>query len=86
VVATPKGAEGLATVHGEHLLLANDEEIFAAQVLRLLRQAPLRRQLAEAARALVARRYDIAVVGARFVALIDDVLAAGPRRFGVATC
>ncbi len=67
-------------MHGEHLLIADDDEVFAAQVVRLLRDADLRRRLAAAARALVARDYDIAVIGPRFCDLVETVAAQGPRR------
>ena len=79
VVSTSKGAEGLAVVHGEHVLLANDPEVFATQVVRLLRDDDLRRRLAVAARALAVARYDVAVTGRKLTSLIDQVLDDGRR-------
>jgi len=73
VVATSKGAEGLDVVSGEHLLIADEPREFAAHVVRLLSDPALREQLVEQARELVARRYDWAVVGPRFAALLEDV-------------
>ncbi|MGQ9841834.1 MAG: glycosyltransferase, partial [Anaerolineae bacterium] len=58
VVATAKGAEGLDVVDGEHLLLADDPERFAASVLRLLADDALAARLAADARRLVEGRYD----------------------------
>ena len=73
VVATSKGAEGLDVVNGEHLLIADEPGQFGDHVLKLLRDPALREHLAGQARELVARRYDWAVVGPRFAALIEDV-------------
>lgn len=71
VVATSKGAEGLAVVNGEHLLLADDPTAFAAATLRLLREPALRARLAANARRLVEERYDWSHIGASFVELVD---------------
>ena len=51
VVSTTLGAEGLARVDGEHLLLADDPDDFADAVLRLWNDPPLRARLGEAGRA-----------------------------------
>jgi len=48
VVSTTLGAEGLGARDGEHLLLADDPEDFAAAVLRLWNDASLRRRLGDA--------------------------------------
>lgn len=45
VVATRIGAEGMDLVHGEHILIADEEAAFAAEVLRLLRDDDLWRRL-----------------------------------------
>ena len=42
---------------GEHLLVADAPEAFAATIVRLLRDPPQRRRLGEAARASPAERY-----------------------------
>jgi polysaccharide biosynthesis protein PslH len=59
-VATTIGAEGLPVTPGEHLLLAadNDGAAFASSVVRLLRDADLRRRIGNSARQLVLERYD----------------------------
>lgn len=82
VVSTSKAAEGLAAVHGEHLLLADDAVVFAAHVLRLLGDAELRRHLTRAACALVESRYDVAVTGRLLVSLVDRILDEGGRHRG----
>jgi polysaccharide biosynthesis protein PslH len=59
-VATAIGAEGLPITPGEHLLVAadNDATAFASSVVRLLRDADLRRRIGDSARQLVLERYD----------------------------
>jgi glycosyltransferase involved in cell wall biosynthesis len=52
VVSTTLGAEGLGARDGEHLLLADDAEHFAAAVLRLLNDGALGERLGAAGRAL----------------------------------
>jgi glycosyltransferase involved in cell wall biosynthesis len=74
VVATAKGAEGLDVVDGEHLLLADDPERFAAAVLRLLADQALAARLAANARQSVQQRYEWEAIGRRFVALVEDVV------------
>ena len=79
VVATSKGAEGLDVRHEEHLLIADEPRVFAECVVRLLRDADLRRNLAANARALVAARYDWAVVMPRYLDWIDELAANGRK-------
>ena len=57
VVSTPIGAEGLGARPDEHLLIAGDPEKFAAAIVRLLNDAPLRRKLGDAGRALYLDRF-----------------------------
>jgi sugar transferase (PEP-CTERM/EpsH1 system associated) len=62
VVSTGVGAEGLPVAHGEHVLLADEPQTFSRAVVRLLRDVGRRRQLEDAARALVLERYDWSAV------------------------
>jgi glycosyltransferase involved in cell wall biosynthesis len=73
VVATTKGAEGIAAVAGQHLLLADDPGAFAAQVVALLSDAALRARLAEAARRLIEQRYDWRILGTQLEELVRGV-------------
>jgi glycosyltransferase involved in cell wall biosynthesis len=57
IVTTSKGCEGLQVVHGRELLVADDPETFASEVIRLLDDHALRRTLAENARKFVAGHY-----------------------------
>ncbi len=58
VVSTTLGAAGSGLRDGEHLLLADDAESFAAAMIRLLRDRDLRRALADAGRAEANARFD----------------------------
>lgn len=78
VVATPKGAEGLAVTPDHDILIAHDPAAFAHQVLRLLREPGLRARLATNARRLVEQRYDWLAIGQRFAGLLE-ALEATPR-------
>lgn len=62
VVATPKGAEGLAVVDGRHLRLADGVSPFVEACLQLLEDATAARQLAAEARRLVRRDHGQAAV------------------------
>src|SRR5207245_6576836 len=57
VVSTGVGAEGLPVTPGRHLVLADEPRTFARAVVRLLRDAGRRRELAAAARALLVTHY-----------------------------
>jgi polysaccharide biosynthesis protein PslH len=74
VVATTKGAEGLDVVDGEHLLLGDSPEAFAAALIRLLQSPELRARLADKARQRAADRYDWAKTMPRLLALLDDIV------------
>jgi polysaccharide biosynthesis protein PslH len=74
VVSTCKGIEGLDVVDGEHVLVADEPEHFAACTVELLRTPALRKRLVENARALVEQQYDWEPIGRRFVTLVEDVV------------
>ena len=74
VVSTSVGCEGIAVVSGEHLLVADSAEAFAAAVLRVIADDDLAAALARQARALVLARYDVTAVRA---AVLDALEAAG---------
>jgi glycosyltransferase involved in cell wall biosynthesis len=58
VVSTTVGVEGIPARDEEHLLVADEPELFARAVVRLVTQPVERDRLARAARALVERCYD----------------------------
>ena len=57
VVSTSLGAEGLESIAGRHLLIADEPDQFAAAVLRVLNEPELAAQLGAAGRALVSESY-----------------------------
>jgi len=74
VVSTTKGAEGLDVTHGEHILTAGDPAEFARHTLAVLNDVKLRTHLATNARRLVETTYDWKLAGAKFEALLQEVV------------
>ena len=73
VVSTSIGAEGLPIQHGENILLADDPDRFADQVVSLLRNPTAREKLGMSARRLVEQRYSWESVSSSFEAALDEV-------------
>lgn len=69
VVSTSIGCEGLRVVSGEHLIVADTPEEFAAAVVRVLREPELRRCIAANARKLVEKHYSWENIGQKLVHL-----------------
>ena len=59
VLSTTIGVEGLAVTPDEHLLIADDAPAFAAAILRLLAEEPLRHRLVGAARNLLETHFSL---------------------------
>jgi glycosyltransferase involved in cell wall biosynthesis len=57
VVSTTLGAEGLVSIAGKHLLIADDPAEFAAAVVRILNEPELATSLGAAGRALVSESF-----------------------------
>ncbi|NJN16882.1 MAG: glycosyltransferase [Oscillochloris sp.] len=74
VIATSKGAEGLDLQPGRDLLIADDPDVFAAAVLRVLDDVQLRTQLAVAGRIAV-QPYDWSAAATALEHLIAQVAA-----------
>jgi sugar transferase (PEP-CTERM/EpsH1 system associated) len=72
VVSTPKGAEGLEVVDGEHLLVARSPAEFAEQAVRLLRDPELRTTLATKAQRLVGEKYDWKAIGTDLCRVLES--------------
>lgn len=70
LVSTVLGAEGLPVRDGEHLLLADDAEGFAAAILRILRDRDLATRLAGNCRSLVAAQFSIDALRAEARAIL----------------
>lgn len=73
VVSTTIGAEGLDVAHGQDILLADEPDKFAARVIELLRDHPLRTRFEQAAGATAAR-FDWPVITERFEASLVEAI------------
>ncbi len=74
VVSTSKGAEGLMVQHGEHILIADEPDVFAKHVLELLSNIELHERLSSTARQLVKDHYNWPTILPRFLDLIDKAV------------
>ena len=74
VIATHKGAEGLAVRDGETILIADRPEEIAAAVYRVLSDVDFRNQLAAAGRQLVVEQYDWAIIGQQLIEFIETTV------------
>lgn len=75
VVSTSTGCEGLDVVPGEHLLVADDPDAFAAACARVLTDPALRQRLTRAAHVLWRERYRWSTIEPTIRAVVED--AAG---------
>jgi glycosyltransferase involved in cell wall biosynthesis len=73
VVSTSIGAEGLPVIHGEHVLLADTAEDFAAAVVRVLSDHTLRAGLERAGRRFVEERCSWKVAASIFAEICRRV-------------
>jgi len=74
VIATSKGAEGLDSMPGKHLLLADSADSFADQVVNVLRNRELRDRLAVNGKQLVKEKYNWEAVLPRFLNAIENTV------------
>jgi sugar transferase (PEP-CTERM/EpsH1 system associated) len=79
VVSTSLGCEGLDVRGGEHLLVADDPEQFANQVICLLQNPEPRSRIGAAARNLAVDSYDWKAIAPRFSTALNTV---GGARLG----
>ena len=70
VVSTQRGATGLEVTHGHDILVADDPEAFAQEVIRVLKDATLRDKLSRNGRATAESKYDWRVIGQQ----LDDFM------------
>lgn len=75
VVSTSKGAEGLLALNGKHILIADDAQDFASQVIRLLLDENLRRHISLNAKQLVKSTYDWQIIMPQLLHFVDRVTA-----------
>ena len=79
IVATRIGAEGIRGDDGRHFLLADEPDRFAAQVIRLLRDATARRALGNAARDRVVQEYGWPMLAGRLASYYASVVEGTDR-------
>jgi polysaccharide biosynthesis protein PslH len=81
VVSTSLGAEGLAVTNEQTILIGDNAEHFAAQVVRLLQDSKLRQRISQAGRQLAEQRYAWPVLTTQLSeCLIQAVLAYQQRQ------
>jgi sugar transferase (PEP-CTERM/EpsH1 system associated) len=73
VVSTTIGAEGLPVTNGADIAIADDPQLFADAVVRLIRDRDERTRIERAARELVVAKYDWSAVAEDFEAALDSV-------------
>lgn len=76
IVSTSLGCEGLAVRSGAQLLVADDPQHFAQEVLRLMDDPMLAQELGRRGRALVERQYGWASVGELLNSFLAEMVAA----------
>jgi glycosyltransferase involved in cell wall biosynthesis len=74
VVSTSIGAQGIDVQHGEHLLLADEPEEFAKEVVRLLGDSNLRSSLSISGRRLIDERYHWQTIADQYVEVLTAVV------------
>jgi len=74
IVSTSIGAEGLELSDGENILIADEPEIFADSIKRLLMQKGFRRQIGIAGRRLVEDEYNWLKIGKKLINIYKKVL------------
>jgi len=75
IVATTVGAEGIHGDNGRHFVIADEPERFAAEVVRLIRDASVRRELGDAARARVEAEYGWPMLAERLAGVYESAIA-----------
>ena len=75
VVTTPIGVEALEAKVGQDIIVADNADKFAQEVVRLLKDRELRQSLAQNARKLVERKYGWPSVVKRLDTIYENVLA-----------
>jgi polysaccharide biosynthesis protein PslH len=79
VITTSKGAEGLDLDHQRELLVADDANVFADTILKVLGSYELREQYGQIGRRKVSEKYDWKVIGPVFCEFIEEVVNNGGK-------
>jgi glycosyltransferase involved in cell wall biosynthesis len=73
VIATPLGAGGIEITPNENILIAGNAEEFAQHVLRVMHDDALALRIGNAARKLVAEKYDADVLARKLLAFYEEL-------------
>jgi glycosyltransferase involved in cell wall biosynthesis len=73
MISTSVGMEGLASVPGEHIIVADTPDSFAAECVRMLGDAALQRRIADAAFTIVDRECSHEAVARQFEKVLEEV-------------
>ena len=74
VVATTLACEGIETIHGKHLLIAQNADDFIKYVSELLKDVKLRQELGKNARRLVEEKYSWAAQANKLDNLLKEII------------
>lgn len=74
VISTSIGAEGTGAIDGEHIVIRDDSDAFAAAVIAVLQDPRCARRLGDAAHKLMRKRFSTAAWRRRFRAVADCAL------------
>lgn len=80
VVATSKGAEGINVTDGIEMFIADTPQAQADAIIRLLRDADLRQQMAAKARQIVQNQYDWSVIVPTLLAEVNRIMKLEPKQ------
>lgn len=77
VVSTSIGAEGIPVTHGRDIIIADNDDEFAAQCVKLIKDQPLNRSIGEQARKFVCKYYDSRIIEDRICSYYSSIMDAG---------
>jgi glycosyltransferase involved in cell wall biosynthesis len=77
IVSTSIGAEGIACVDGENIVIADDAESFSDKLTNVLEDADLRERLGASARQLAEEKYDWYKIGENLRNYYSDIVSNG---------
>lgn len=75
IVSTTLGAEGIPVCNGEHVIIANDAESFAAGICRIVQDKDFAARLAENCRQLIRNNYSIDTLMCEAETIFDGLMA-----------
>jgi glycosyltransferase involved in cell wall biosynthesis len=77
VVSTSIGAEGIPVTHGRDIIIADNDDEFAAQCVKLIKDQSLNRSIGGQAREFVCKYYDSRIIEDRICSYYSSIMDAG---------